>query len=626
MNIFKFQYCFTNRNSNKSIFLNRNSLSLLLTLIFLAILSTTHMKAQTTCIPPAIGVPYSSGPPKWFDSTILSATALYNRIDDPRWKGSTSITHGSSVTELVFRALHKTEGGSKSLYLSWWIKVNPADFTKGKYLFIGLQSAGGSGNQILLKVKLLTNDVINGNNSTTDREIEVFNVDRTTGVVGIPLAIESPRDDWINKIHVWAYSTTSNWAVHINLPLNEDLFGSGVILPDAFIMWYEVLQKVAGSEGTVYTWPVGQVLETDTDEVGEPLIAPLDEDWQNFSLSSGPYDLSCSSTGITIDPLDIGTNHGMGAGYISKDEENTFYAKPTNKTGGDVDVGKVHARFRIANWGTQPYPYDIPDAETELWKDIRGLEDVTQDDPPDPIANNDQWNITGTWELNPEEQTQFNGTTRSNHQCMLVELSGPRLEFIRSSVHRNMNFVSGSKFREYAQVNVVGLPPIEGKGFKRNVYLYVQTFNMPSKVVDVRLEDKILKKYPKCSEESLLLTRIEKITKSEPTYIVHGYYDTGRRVKIDGKMLNILRPMTSFGYFVQHQGELTGWKHNLEGAEKIAPNFYKLAVDSVATISTTIEAIEKGHIPWWIWILIILLVCFIVLILKRCFIKKPERS
>src|SRR5437870_10901276 len=88
-------------------------------------LSPSEAKAQT-CIPPAVGVPFAAGPPKWWDNTPPGSAAIFDRIDDPRWKGAGSITHGSSATEQVsFRALHHTEGGAQSLYLSWWVKVAP---------------------------------------------------------------------------------------------------------------------------------------------------------------------------------------------------------------------------------------------------------------------------------------------------------------------------------------------------------------------------------------------------------------------------------------------------------------------------------------------------------------------
>ena len=84
----------------------------------------------------------------------------------------------------------------------------------------------------------------------------------------------------------------------------------------------------------------------------------------------------------------------------------------------------------------------------------------------------------------------------------------------------------------------------------------------------------------------------------EPTYVVHAYYDTGRTVTRNGRTQIVLQPMTSYGYFMKHEGDLTGWKHHIEGAQlvEIHPDYYKLAVsnDGATTVKSTIEAVEHG--------------------------------
>jgi opacity protein-like surface antigen len=94
--------------------------------------------------------------------------------------------------------------------------------------------------------------------------------------------------------------------------------------------------------------------------------------------------------------------------------------------------------------------------------------------------------------------------------------------------------------------------------------------------------------------------KIEKIADTKPMLVVHGYYDTGKKIKINGVLRPILRPMTSFGYFINHEGDLEGWKNSLKGAGLInpvpnAPNWYKIAVSNngTAKITTTIKTIER---------------------------------
>jgi hypothetical protein len=85
-----------------------------------------------------------------------------------------------------------------------------------------------------------------------------------------------------------------------------------------------------------------------------------------------------------------------------------------------------------------------------------------------------------------------------------------------------------------------------------------------------------------------------KLRETKPTYQVHAFYDTGRTLTHKGRTFKILAPESSFGYFVDHQGELVGWRHELTGAQQIAPDYYRIAVpeNGDATITTTIEAIE----------------------------------
>jgi hypothetical protein len=593
------------------------------------ILCAPASQAQTTCIPRAVGVPFASGPPKWWVSP--SPGDIHSRIDDPRWKGASSITFGLGATEEVaFRALHHTEpgeGGAKSIYLSWWIKVAPSPTATENSIYLGLRQSGG--NSMLVKVDLTSSSSLN----STDYQVSAHSVD-AMGNFGVAFGADPA---WTNIIRVWANQPVSNtWAVHVNVPIGTELSGGnipgGVTLGDDFNMWFEVLEGTPNSTALVYAWPRTGAFVT---EVAFVQKLPQPSIWLPFHLSSGAADPACQTGGITIGVIDIGTNHPNGPGYISKTNPNTFFAKPTNKTADPIDIGKVHARFRLANWGIQPDPNDIPNAAANLWKEVPGLGDVTQAGAGQ-IAANGQWNITGNWTLTPAEQAEFDGVNRWDHQCMLVELSGPGLNFLNNSVHRNMNFVNASVYRENAQVSVKGIPLIPGGNPNRDVYLYVQTFNMPAVVggngggqgtptpepTRTPSPDRQAGAVGTPPKEEDERTQVEKLTDTEPTFIVHGYYDSGEKITIKGVSRSILRPLTSYGYFVKHEGGLDGWKHSLtqNGVEltQIAPNFFKLSVpqDGAVTITTNIEALERGlKLPWWIWLLIAILIFLILLLL-----------
>jgi hypothetical protein len=83
-----------------------------------------------------------------------------------------------------------------------------------------------------------------------------------------------------------------------------------------------------------------------------------------------------------------------------------------------------------------------------------------------------------------------------------------------------------------------------------------------------------------------------------PIYRVHVWNDTGETVtEEDGSTRKLLRAQTSYGYLVNHSGELYGWDHQLTGAglQEIAPHFYRLAVptEGTAKLKTSIVAHEK---------------------------------
>jgi hypothetical protein len=81
-----------------------------------------------------------------------------------------------------------------------------------------------------------------------------------------------------------------------------------------------------------------------------------------------------------------------------------------------------------------------------------------------------------------------------------------------------------------------------------------------------------------------------------PTSVVHAYYDTGRTITVEGQSYRWLEPQTSFGYYVYHEGETSGWSSALDGATKIAPNYYLVEVPEggSAIVKTTIIASQPG--------------------------------
>jgi hypothetical protein len=191
-----------------------------------------------------------------------------------------------------------------------------------------------------------------------------------------------------------------------------------------------------------------------------------------------------------------------------------------------------------------------------------------------------------------------------DHQCILVQLEtppgSPPRTFMRKSYWNNLNVVPASTFTRDAAISVRGLHAREGTGPK-TVYLYVQTFNMPKRVSSARglitRRVTMARGLDSLTEARDAVFTDLRISTETPTYWVHVYRETADSIVIHGVKRPVLRAQTSFGYRVEHHGDLAGWKHDLtDGGEliRLAPNFYKLTVpnDSFATVTTTIEALE----------------------------------
>jgi len=133
------------------------------------------------------------------------------------------------------------------------------------------------------------------------------------------------------------------------------------------------------------------------------------------------------------------------------------------------------------------------------------------------------------------------------------------------------------------------------------LYLYVQTFNMPKRVPMSEGRGGLYPP-PLLHRDSLdqrpdpVFDDLRTSTRTH-TYWVHVYRETPDSVPRSNPKHPVLRAQTSFGYRVEHDGDMAGWKHSLTGNAhlvRLAPDVYRLTVpnDSFETVTTAIEAFE----------------------------------
>ncbi|MGW7530846.1 hypothetical protein [Amycolatopsis sp. NPDC054798] len=599
---------------------------------------------MTTFIPWAQGVPFESGPPVWWTGaptpppTPGETPRVDTSLSDPRWQGSVGLTYpdivGGAGEQAVFRGVYHIQNRDTSpyapqtfLYLSWWVKVDPQLNPGLDELFVGFTKPGQGA--VVFQIRPFDaapptgQPVVAGRFGTAP---QVYFPTGTTagGATDAPGWLGTVSGDTGGAGRVWVDSDQHQWAISLRLPLvetgNLDQAGiaSGLNLGTEFSMWYDARVRMLDSGGKPkdadHLWPR-------TSSAAKPgpagLTFPDQSTWGSFKL--GAPDAAAQGVALRFDEIGIrppGDTPGSTAplgNEIKFNDFNNFAANPDNRTTAEIPAGAISATFRLANWGsnkTDPSlgswdPLKDQDGKTE-WSSVLPIPAGTKA-PNGAITGTTATNGTITF---PWKTTDPNYQAHP-HQCMLVELSSPgTVDFINSSVYRNMQFVglnaagpppggllaaassrsddresAFSRFSQSAEINIKGLPPL-GRP-KRNVYLYVQTVNMPKDET------------PPSNGGS---ERAAASADYQPTYRVHVFHETGETHQENGKTIGQLAPQGSFGYVFHKDGDSFGWDHQLrgEGLVRISPNFYRLSVPDggKATVSTKVVSWSEPR-PWW---------------------------
>jgi hypothetical protein len=587
--------------------------------------------------PIATGVPAKPGPPDWWSSTPAQPQLFDGSPDDPRWVGSFSHSFGEGAgysgpypgVQVLFRGL--TDPGNTQLLLSWLVQVDPKiDTTGGTLLYVGFGSADAT-RAVLVEIQLALAKAFFGKASdspppfSSPPNVQIStDSGRNWNFVSAPTWTTDKTRVWINTSISPGSDKTIPWAVQMVVPLNAVLEPTTNLTLNAgpsspFKMWYnvQIWTPVINPQPNPlipYIWP-------GTQDIGSTY--PTVDTWADATISNDP-NAPNPNVGISIGVFDIGTEDppvdgttnpptprgdssvirfdktlqsaatsGTAGTPSYKTYSNIFYARPTFPSTTppmpDSEKELVRARFRLANWGSQ-----IGDITPETWKDIPGGEAVPWKSATQEISFPwpKQTDLTGP---HPDPNTiaiLTNFLSATNDQCLLVQLSSSFAgeTFLNDSIRRNMDVVPASKFSRNAEISIVGLTPFSR--VPRDVYLYLETVNMPTTVIVESPPQS-----PPLEEPRLLSTREGR--QDVPTYRLHVYHDTGKRNTLGGVSRPILKPQSSFGYFATHDGNLIGWAARLHGAIRIAENFYLLRVpnNGVATVNTVIQAIEDPNEP-----------------------------
>lgn len=598
----------------------------------------------TFCVPNLSSLPGS--PASDFDwwSAAPDPTLLRYYPDNPNWLGAFALSEGNGANrDKLFRVLKGNLLGTNWLLLEWVVRTSMLDTGIDRVNVL----LGTGGNYVAFTAKINTaSSTVAGTQNANIFTYRVNSCSVAGGVISIvnPATQDGADIEGTGRMWVDVVSPTrqiqTRWGFQVAIPLGANWGAPGIALnlpaSGAFKMWFEIWSSVGGmgvpqqwpttapqTNSVLQTIPVG-IHETDLMDMSTAGAGCTDgvkiSGWTNTGSRQAPGGIVRSNTHTV--QLDLGKpyppnnkpyNETHTPDVTNVEHQNQFFAIPTFPGGMPLaQKESVRATFSLANWGSQ---YSDPTAAS--WRPIPGGTDVQYIDAngeahfvwPGPAEPNGPGTFVSNLVrninkfLNNDPGPKPAGA-QNPHQCMLTELTAvdPAVVITTSSTYTNMNIAGASTFRRAAEISVVGAPPISAQ--PRDVYLYVQKFNMPAVVPprdgpppDI---NSLARPNPVFNTATFAAAPrqppdVEEMAPFVPTYTVHCYMDTGKKLELaNGSKVAILRPQTAFGYFIQHDGDLHGWETRLYGAEKLAEDFYVVRVpnNSSVSVDTAIQARE----------------------------------
>lgn len=605
----------------------------------------------TYCVPNLSSLPGSPASDfDWWSAAPDTALMRYYP-DNPNWLGALALSENNGGDrDVLFRALKGNLGGKNYLLMQWVARVSDNStmidrvncligVPGGPYLAFNARFSSAAPNQVCK-----SNDDLG-----FSYRILSCTVDPMTHLISTTGAADTTTGDLEDTGRMWVGVTTPNrgiqssWAFQLAIPLGGPWGGkmgtplTPINLPVAgtIRMWFEILTHPYGM--VPYAFPrINGGTHSYAEIIPDPAIGmgsvKLNEQTDLLELSTAGG--GCVS-GVTLSSANVGTHDPDGkvranpyvvhldlgktyppntGGYIQNykpdlngaNHSNLFFAKPTFPVGfTPAQKNSIRATFSLANWGSQ-FSEVIPG---QTWRPIISLESYHDVNGEAHHA----WPVAGVMDdenlakamvdnINTYLNAEFAGNpapagSQLPHQCMLVELTSddPTLVISPSSIYANMNIVRASTYRRFAEISVVGAPPISAK--PRDVYLYVKKYNMPAVVQPGTKPPGIFNRDMQTNLAAAttppLPRDVEDLAAMAPTWTIHAYIETGKFYQLeDGTKVPIMRPQTAFGYYVAHEGDLYGWETRLYGAEKLSDHLYVMRVpnNGVAHVETVVQA------------------------------------
>jgi hypothetical protein len=604
--------------------------------------------APPTCFPVGGGgVPFQPGLPDWW-----TGGATY---DDPRWIHS----YGYSAGPESVNVLLDTTGANKALVLRWHVTGDAGGAASGDQVWVGFYNPTTTVGTVFQ----FTRDALaNTSGGMVAAGVMSAHAWTQTGTAGWSSITVPPTISAQARLDAFCDTATlpvtcDEWIIRARIPTTAA--AGGVDIGDTFRMWFELDADHGGTATTdVLKFPLGAAT---VDPTALPLTfpPPLGSGGSAAWTSIDDTGAATCAPGVDLQSEDITVDNALGSGTtIDINSPNAFHGRPNNATASTYAGNAIQARLRIADWGSSlganPQWDPVPDPSCA----------AATGPSASMVGPGAQFNLQCSWTLTPGQRCDYGhdaGCTpdasgfRFPHQCIIADLTSPSVvvPFSTSSAWNNFDFDHASKLERLARIDIGALTP-------RDVYVYVQTNNMPAKFEEAppatgdpngqgRPPSRTLSPAAKermgalagglvpgrvTEEQSRALQalvasgklRYSDVAKVMPTYTAYVWNDSGTTVKTQTGTAKLLSPQPAFTLFVSHDGALDGWKHALAGANgatvnEIAPNFYRIAVthEGHVDVVTSIEALGPSHPPgqsWLIWLIMLVGILLVYVIYR----------
>jgi hypothetical protein len=632
--------------------------------------------ALADCAQPPVFVPGLSGGPVWLPTTAWvppGAPSWRAQLNDPRWAGGPvqffQFQSGGGFAD-QYDAQYRIVYQSGHLWVSIQTRIDPDGIDGSDAVYVGITQPGTSVAHLFAIQPDGTSPVSDptgmvphdpafpSTNSaasiayfkTLDTAVstawcELYPVSNpATGTGPCAAALPAPPA-WLQNVATWTNSPgldTGGWAVTLQID-TAAIGASG-----------QPVQLVLGSRVRLSSTPTTILNLTSAAQTGTligttPIPAAVTTGWTSYDPlgNSCPAGISVSANTVGVwdsatSTLTNAVNTYPSATIPCPTCTNQFRVNvqnvPLAGSAGHPGAFAVRSRIRVAEWGSTIADPNAP------WNDFGIPADVFAQPQTYFAAAGSGW----AWSQSGSDATiDYTCTVQSGnrycpflaatqrHQCMLVELGvdpnatasgAPGWNLRTAAVYRNMEFGSASTLSEPATISIKGLQKLTGAPADRDVYLYVETRNMPPhgpKAFELSQRDlAAARQYamqpppiprnddarknrsappaPSATPLDLpLLTGDQALTEVYPTYRVFPYYDSGKTVTVNGAVEKVLVPMVPFGFYVNHTGALFGFNTSIAfldaTAKQIAPNFYviRVANEGQFHVQTTITAEDR---------------------------------